>query len=268
LQPHARCTQIKRLNEPKVSMMARWHCEHASENNDLWLVGLERRRLHVLAPPGVALCRGAEAAGKTRTLPEGWRWASWERPDEEHWPIIDEDPPDRVRRIDTEAVLFLIDAELHELIWSCLWSQLQIARRIGRQSPGLVPGEDLARTSALSAAWLRDELARAFPERTALLEPVGWEGDWDIEGRSDPTELIRPQCQRCEHHDYQSDSHTLRSLARWIQFKLSVSNSECHHVWHAGEAVDGICNATSAPGDHSDFGWDEPNSETEEMLLP
>lgn len=257
--------------------MARWHCEHAAESKDLWLVRQEPLRLYVLAPPGVALCRRAEARHGTSTLPEGWRLATWERQGEDHWPAIDEDSPDRIRQIDTEAVLILVDDELHELIWSCLWSQLQIARRIGRQSPGLVPAEDLARSSAFSATWLRDELARAFPKRATLLEPGGWQSEWDLENRGDPAELILPLCQRNEHLKDRGDGHALRSIARWIQVKLSTTAPHTHaqdrHVWRAGETVDGTCQVTPDPSDHSDFGWDEPcsdtdwGSETEELLL-
>lgn len=259
----------------EVSSLRRWQREPAGNGQGSWLVGLETSCLHVIAPPAVALSRCAEPRRRNPSLPNGWRWAIWQRQDNGQEPLIDEESPAMVREIDTPTVLILIDAELHELVWSCLWSQLQIARQIGRQSPGHVPAEDLSRAGALSATWLQHELARAFPERTALLEGNTDYNESDFQ--VDPADLF-PSCQRASCVHQPDESAPLRNLARWFVGRVGAPESHyCpthFHTWYAGDLLAGACHSTGDPGDHSEFNWDdvptdhETDSLTEEMLLP
>ena len=260
-----------RSPEEAVSNLRRWHSEAATDGHGFWLVGLETYRVHVIAPPAVALNRHAEPCRRGSAIPRGWRWAIWTR-HEGLEPSIDEDPADKVSEIDTTTVLLLIDDELHERVWSCLWAQLQIVRQIKKQRPGHVLEEDLARAGALSATWLQHELARAFPERLALLEPNIDLDDCNLQG--DSVQLIS-SCLRTPDHPH--EGALLRTIARWLSEKVGTTESDYQthrHVWHAGEILDGTCQSAIDPGDHSEFNWDdiptdnEPDPLTEEMLLP
>ena len=251
-----------------MSNLRRWHPEPTADGVGFWLVGLETLRVHVIAPPAVALNRHAEPQRHNPAVPNGWRWAIWSRQDGLE-PSIDEDPPGRVSEIDTTTVLYLIDDELHERVWSCLWAQLQIARQIGKRRPGNVLEEDLARAGAFSATWLQDEMSRAFPNRSALLEPNVDLPHFDLP--ADPFHLI-PSCQQTsEPHEGAS----LRTLARWLTGKAgaTATKPDHHPASHAGETPNCACDATD-PGDHSEFSWedipteDEPDPLTEELLLP
>jgi hypothetical protein len=252
-----------------VSNLRRWHPEPTADGVGFWFVGLETNRVHVIAPPAIALNRHAESRRSNPAVPNGWRWAIWSRQDGLE-PSIDEDPPGRVSEIDTSTVLVLIDDELHERVWSCLWAQLQIARQIGKRRPGNVLEEDLARTGALSASWLQHELSRAFPNRTALLEPNVEVDPCDLQ--ADPVHLIA-SCRQALDHTHEGAS--LRNIARWLTEKVGVADPDlCDHAWLAGETSDCACHSTTDPGDHSEFSWedipagDEPDPLTEEMLLP
>jgi len=250
--------------------LRRWHPEAAVDGVGFWLVGLETQSVHVIAPPGVALSRHTEPRRRNPAVPNGWRWAIWARAGESE-PLIDEDPPGRVSEIDTSTVLLLIDDELHEQVWSCLWAQLQIARQIGKPSPSQVLEEDLARAGALSATWLQHELARAFPERSALLEP---NIDFQAFGQADPLRLIpsRQQTPDPPHEDA-----SFRTIARWLSERVGAGSDgyQAHDsIWRAGETLDSACQPARDPGDRSEFDWedvpseDEPDPLTEEMLLP
>jgi hypothetical protein len=242
--------------------LSRWHREQATDGNGFWFVSPESSRVDVLAPPATALGRRAEPSRRNAQLPSGWRWATWLRQEDQEL-SVDEDPPDAVREVDTATVLVLLDAESHELVWSCLWGQLQIARQIGRQSPGQVPSEDLSRAGALSAVWLQRELARAFPKRAALLEPAI---------ADDHCDWLRDDLDPC------AEEHTpLHALARWFSYKVEVSESDCpntRHIWHAGELLHHTYQSDPNPGDHSAFDWgnsaaaNENDLLTEEFLLP
>ncbi len=253
-----------------MSSLRRWHPEATADGVGFWLVGLETHRVHVIAPPAVALSRHAEPRRRNPAVPNGWRWAIWSRKDDLE-PSIDEDPPSKVSEIDTSTVLLLIDKDLHERVWSCLWAQLQIARQIGKRRPGNVPEENLARAGALSASWLQHELSRAFPNRTALLEPNVDLTDRDLQ--EDPVYLVLSCQQTADTHE----GATLRTIARWLTGRGSDTHSEhlAHsHIWHADETFDCACHRTTDPGDRSEFDWgeipteDEPDPLTEEMLLP
>lgn len=152
-------------------MLGYWKKESAGDTNGIWFVAVEAARVSVLSPPGVSFCRAYEQEEDMRCRSYGWRWAIWSREDGDDCPLIDEEPPSAIREMDTVEVLRLLEAEMHEMVWACLWAQLQVARGIGRQRRGAIPSEDLARAGARSASWLTHELRRAFPARAHLLEP-------------------------------------------------------------------------------------------------
>jgi hypothetical protein len=173
-------------------MRVRWRRERASCGNATWLVGIEPARVSVLAPPGVPISRFEELEAELLHGAPGWRWAVWDRRASDHWPVIDSEAPDAMREIDTVDVLRLLHEELHEHVWSCLWSQLQVARGFGHPELGRVAAEDLARAGAISVTWLTDELARGFPERAYLLDLPVASGDAGVsaEAPDDPAELV------------------------------------------------------------------------------
>jgi hypothetical protein len=247
-----------------------WHPEPATDGQGSWLVRVDASRISVIAPPAVALGRRAEPPRREAHLPGGWRLAVWaHHPDQEL--SIDEDPPATVREVDTATVLILIDTELHEFVWSCLWAQLQIARQVGRRRLGKVPSEDPARAGALSAAWIQHELTRAFPSRAHLLEPNVTDDSCDFP--DDPIDLI-PLCQDTP---WASEGAPLRHLARWFTYKVNPSESGClnhKHLWHISEPLGCTCKSLSDSGDRSEFDWGDISPDgnidslTEEMLLP
>lgn len=269
-----------------------WRRELAADSNATWFVNVEATRLHVLAPPGVSISRRLECDARFRQESAGWRWGVWNRESPEHWPLIDDEPPSALREIDTQGVLRLLEQELHELVWACLWAQLQIARRIGRQRRDTVPSEDLARAGALSVAWLSHELVRAFPERAPLLETE--EPSWafgPVEAApDDPAELTLPPCADPlpaaldrEQSLRATVLHlvTLRFLA--AQPKLFMSGPR---VWRAGDRLAGYVEVTSSfdaasgdwisgpgtgrkPGDWSSYDWGNGfGPATEELSKP
>lgn len=257
-----------------------WRKENASRSNAIWFVGVEADRVSVLAPPGVSVCRRVEIE-PFRRCPAGWRWGVWNRECEGHWPVIDSEPPIAVREVSTREVLKLLGDDLEELVWNCLWNQLQVARRIGHQRWGTVPSEDLARAGALSVAWLTAELTSAFPERTELLET--WRPraamDQEMEAPENPAELIRPLCVgRDDLHTTRSSLLAASSVA-WLASKLLAHHDdgwalERHRDWKAGDELDASCLPLRAsdPGDLSGYGWGEdhgaePDQTTEELTL-
>jgi hypothetical protein len=256
------------LEAGRGNRLTRWHPEPAADGQGFWFVGLDVSCVNVIAPPAVALGRRAEPPRRDAQIPGGWRWATWTRPEDREL-SIDQDPADVVRELDTTGVLILIGDELRELVWSCLWAQLQIARQVGRQSPGHVPSEDLARAGALSAAWIQHELARAFPDRTPLLEPDIAHDLCEAQATDD---LLACQGTLCPDEDA-----ALGSIARWFTYKADPSEHHCpnhRHIWHAGEPLSHTCQPTGDPGDHSEFDWadvpapGETDPLTEELLLP
>jgi hypothetical protein len=257
-----------------VTDLRQWHPEPAADGHGFYLVGLEATGLHVLAPPAVALARPAEPRRRNPATPSGWRWAIWPRQSKTPEPSIDLDPPAEMSEIDTTTVLILIDDALRELVWSCLYSQLRIARQIGRQRPGHVPAEDDARAGALSAKWLQHELARAFPDRAPLLEP---NNDYDYDYDCQVSVDLLPSCQRCSHLPDEHEGASLRTVARWLTERVSPAKGDCPdhaYTWHAGDSLYGTWQPATDPGDHSEFDWGdvptptETDSLTEEMLLP
>lgn len=257
-----------------------WRKENASHSNSIWFVGIEADRVSVLAPPGVPVCRHLEV-DSLRRCPSGWRWSVWERDGIDHWPVIDTEPPLAVREISTRAVVRLLGEDLQELIWNCLWNQLQVARRIGHQRWDTVPSEDLARAGALAVAWLTAELTSAFPERAELLET--WQPrtaiDHEMEAPKDPTELIQPLCVGRDdllaaRHGLLGRSTVVRFASRLLVHQEHDCMLEQHRGWKAGDQLDASCLplCESDPGDLSGYGWGEgsgveADQATEEMTL-
>lgn len=172
-------------------MKAPWRKECSADAGVCWLVCVESARVGVLAPPGTSISHRFDCEHEVDWRGCGWRWAVWDRERPDEWPLIDEDRPTGVREIDTVDVLRLLDDDQHELVWMCLWEQLLIARRIGRQGEGGVPSEDLAHAGALAAAWLAAELSRAFPGRAHLVEADGcraWKSDDETRDAGDPSD--------------------------------------------------------------------------------
>lgn len=170
--------------------MVIWKRELTSYGDATWLVGVEPMRISVLAPPGVTISRQDEREAELLHGAPGWRWAIWSRDAGGRWPSIDRGRPDAMREIDTPGVLRLLGEEQHEFVWSCLWSQLQIARGFGCHEGGRVTSEDLARAGAISAGWLKKEMSRGFPERAHLLETALEESEIMAESPFDPAEFF------------------------------------------------------------------------------
>lgn len=230
-------------------MKARWRKELAAGSNSSWFVGIETERVSVLAPPGVPVY-GYTEAGSSPKQPAGWRWGIWDRDDSDHWPILDDEPPRAVREVTTRDVLQLLEEELHELVWSCLWNQLQISRRIGTQREDAVPSEDLARAGALSTAWLRAELSNAFPDRRDLLELYDCNPAFEqaMGAPEDPSGLVEPP----------ATSSVMSWLARKILARRDHSSgTEPRREWRAGDPLDGGAYCGADPGDLSAYGWGE-----------
>jgi hypothetical protein len=245
-------------------MNAYWRREFAADANAIWFVGVEASRLSVLAPPGVSVSRRMEIGLDSRQQAFGWQWAVWGRESPEEWPMIDEDLPNATREIDTVGVLRLVGDELHELVWRCLWAQLQVARRVGRQRPDTVPSEDLARAGALSAAWLSDQLAHAFPNRVHLLDGYGpgYVLDGAATAPDDAGELVQPLCSDRHHLLERSTGVQLRSgVAGWLGWKLLAREQanwvvQKYRTWKPGDDLDGCRDHFGEdPGDRSGYSW-------------
>lgn len=250
-------------------MRTHWRRENAGDRSVIWFVSVEPTRISVLSPPGVAISPVSAADTGQPDVKSGWRWGVWNRKDREDWPVIDREPPAATREIDTLAVLRLLDEELHEMVWTCLWTQLQVARRIGRQQHGMVPSEDLARAGALAVTWLQDELLSAFPERAHLIEVCQEPRDGGLEDKApeDPSELVRPLCAGGEElFAYRSGLSARSSVVRWLAWKLLADRHDDWgpqrlRDWKPGDHLDGckLC-YDPEPGDGSVYSWDSDSS--------
>jgi hypothetical protein len=226
-------------------MFGYWKKESAGDTDGIWFVAVEAARVSVLSPPGVPLCRAYEREEDVRRRSYGWRWAIWSRDDGDDCPLIDEKPPSAIREMDTVEVLRLLEAEMHEMVWACLWAQLQIARGIGRQRRGAIPSEDLARAGARSASWLTHELRRSFPERAHLLELPSPSNELEV-GDEAPEDLAELSCRDRQHglvHPPAERPRLRGGLAGWLAWKLFVRERP-EIGWHDPE-----------PGDRSGHGW-------------
>jgi hypothetical protein len=239
-----------------------WRKERATDSNSVWLVGVEAERISVLAPPGVAIVRQVDAAQRRMT---GWSWGIWNRDCADNWPQIDEEPPLGVREVSTRDAVLLLGEDLQELVWNCLWHQLQVARRIGRQHEDAIPSEDLARAGAVSVTWLTDELSSAFPDRSDLLEPFERSECLQLaDPTPDPAELMQPLSpQREDLVVLGTKTHTRTSLLGLLAWKLFAKRLDDWTIKHQqGLEPDrhpDQCDYGygAGPADRSGFGWGE-----------
>jgi hypothetical protein len=243
-------------------MRTLWRKETASDSNSIWFVGIEADRISVLAPPGVPVTRHAETDLNQQRL-TGWSWGVWDRDCADHWPVIDHEPPLGVREITTLDALDLLGEELQELVWNCLWQQLQVARQIGCQREDTIPSEDLARAGAVAVAWLTAELTSAFPDRSDLLKSYVQSVRLELsDPPNDPAELTRPLCvQQNEllalHTEARAKRFSIRAFAwRFFVKRRDDRMVERHPDRRAGEPLDGCrCSYGTEPGDRSSYGW-------------
>lgn len=242
-------------------MRCAWRQESAACGDGIWIVGVEKARISVLAPPGVPIFRREGRNSQPSFSPCGWRWAIWLRHEAAHWPVIDRDTPDSVLEVDTPEVLRLVNDDLHEFVWTNLRSQLEIARGFSRHEPGMVLSEDMARAGAITVAWLTDELIRGFPDRAHLLRAPPRTAPIEVDVPDDASELVdsRPDgglaALRC-------DAPLKDLVLHWLSWRLPgrrsgrwVAQRREGGVKVQDEGSTGIEGGARAPTDLSAYGW-------------
>jgi hypothetical protein len=145
----------------------KWSVEPATHGLGRWFVGRGEHGVEVIAAPGTPIPAAESEPWGVPPRLAGWRYASWPR--ELDKPLnIDRDPPEHgICLIVTREVLALIDDRLHETVRRVLEDQLAQL-----EAMDLLPGmtqdpefEQAAHRELMAIAWLRSEMADAFPER-------------------------------------------------------------------------------------------------------
>lgn len=251
-------------------MRCAWRPESAARGDGTWIVGIENARISVLAPPGVLPYEGEDGSSHAAFDGSGWQWAIWMREDAAHWPVIDRDTPDSVFEVDTPEVLQLVSEDLHDLVWTILHRQLEVARGFSSHEPDTVLSEDMARAGALAIAWLTDELIRGFPDRAHLLIPsLDAIAEIGVEAPDDAGELV-------EHSEEEPllplrcDAPLRDLILHWLRWRLqgrrgSRSVAPRGESWAGtqGEGSPDELRVGTVPTDLSGYGWDretEPNA--------
>lgn len=135
-----------------------WRVGRNASARGLALIGEIGAVSHLIAPPGVASHRDEPPdAGR------GWRHAIWLADAEGSPKMIDVDRPDHVRRLSTKAVVELLPESNHAFVREEMAGQIGWAAASGRREDLSRRVEVDARLSAQVEAWLRRELAAAFP---------------------------------------------------------------------------------------------------------
>jgi hypothetical protein len=157
-----------RLTSPALAVWLaavtiRW--EEDSGCADTIFIGVDEHCVRAIAPPGRSVSPCLDRKLDIDPVWCGWRLAVWDRKSTGEWPIVDSDLPSVVCNIDVIEALSLLDRELHESVWACLWNQLQIARQFGRPGHGHTPPAESRRLGERATAGLNAELKLAFPNR-------------------------------------------------------------------------------------------------------
>lgn len=147
-------------------MSVRWTVEPATRGVGRWYVGRAEDRIDVIAAPGSSIASAEGDPWRSHPQLAGWRHTSWERTLDRHI-NLDRDAPDvEPRTISTREVLELVDVRLHDSIREALVEQLTCLEAMDllptmTQDPGF---ESAAHSELMAIAWVRAELAEAFPD--------------------------------------------------------------------------------------------------------
>jgi hypothetical protein len=152
-----------------------WSVEPGTYAVGTWFVGRGEDHIDVISAPGTRIPCAERETWHAKPRMAGWRHASWSRVFDAPF-NIDRDPPDGpLRIIGTCEVLEFVDGSLHEAIRLVLVEQLTRLEAIDllpemTQDPSF---ERAAHSEMIAIAWVRAELAEAFPDHyQGLGEPL------------------------------------------------------------------------------------------------